>query len=208
MRTNTLSDRRYSSSRAYAMIDGMLDMLTVGIACIRIDGELMYANKAALEMLTRCGIISAISDIPQAKDRINDSTLKKLRLDKHETIVIRSKSCELQIQIAPFINFNEEDPAFMERRRGAMLILHESGCVALPSHTQLKSLYGLTQAEARLALKLCEGNTPSECAANMGVSITTIRSQLRALMEKTVSRRQAELLTKLLSSPSASVHAE
>ncbi|MFM9835856.1 MAG: helix-turn-helix transcriptional regulator, partial [Methylophilaceae bacterium] len=165
-------------------------------------------NKAAFEMLTRSGIISAISDIPQAKERIHNSTLKKLRLDKHETIVIRCKSCELQIQIAPFININEQDPTNVERRRGAILILHESGRIALPSQAQLKSLYGLTQAEARLALKLCEGSTPSECAKNMGVSISTIRSQLRALMEKTNSRRQAELLTKLLSSPSTSVQTE
>ena len=206
MRTNSLLDRVYSSGRAYAMIDGMLDMLTVGVACIRINGELMYANKAALDMLNRCGTLLTNIDHPQAKDRINDSTLKKLHLDMHQTMVICNQNCELQIQVAPFRNAMADDSTTVERRRGAMLILHESGSVALPSLEQLKSLYGLTQAEARLALKLCAGNTPTECAKNMGVCITTIRTQLRALMEKTGSHRQAELLTKLLSSPSASMH--
>ena len=211
MRINTSLDRRYSSGRAYAMIDGMLDMLTVGVACIRANGELMYANKAALEMLNRCGILLTNFDHFLAKEKITDSTLKKLPLDSHHTTVIRNKNCELQIQVAPFQNYVEGDFAEdgsieVERRRGAMLILHESGRVALPSLEQLKSLYGLTQAEARLALKLCAGNTPTECAKNMDVSITTIRTQLRALMEKTGSHRQAELLTKLLSSPSTSIN--
>jgi DNA-binding CsgD family transcriptional regulator len=190
------------------MIDGMLDMLTIGVACIRLDGEVMYANKAAQGMLSNCGILLESSNFPIAKQRIQDSTLKKLRLDKQETIVIRNRNCELQIQIAPFNNTKLEQNSNVERRRGAMLILHESGRVALPSLQQLKSLYGLTHAEARIAIKLCEGNSPSECAKNMGVSITTIRTQLRALMEKTNSHRQTELLTKLLSSPSASISLE
>lgn len=188
------------------MIDGMLDMLAVGVACIRINGELIYANKAAMEMLSHCGILLSGLDHAQVKDRLNSSVLKKLRLDTHHTTVIRHQNCELQVQVAPFQNRIDDDANAVERRRGAMLILHESGQVSLPLPEQLKSLYGLTQAEARLALKLCEGNTPAKCAKNMGVCITTIRTQLRALMEKTGSHRQTELISKLLSTPSASIH--
>ena len=34
MRSDTLNSTEYDSGRAYAMIDGMLDMLAVGVACI------------------------------------------------------------------------------------------------------------------------------------------------------------------------------
>jgi DNA-binding CsgD family transcriptional regulator len=205
---NTLSESRIASVRSYAMINGMLDMLTIGIACIRVDGEVMYANKSGLELLYRSNLIPSKSDLPLAKVRICGSILKKLNLNKHETILIKNHSCELQIQVAPFSNQISDKSLKFERRRGAMLILHESGRVDLPSKSELISLFGLTQAESKLAIKLCGGHTPKECAEYLGVSITTIRTHLRGLMEKTKSRRQSELLTKLLSAPSARVNTE
>jgi DNA-binding CsgD family transcriptional regulator len=185
------------------MINGMLDMLTIGIACIRVDGEVMYANKSGLELLFKSGFIPCKSDIPLAKVRICSSILKKINLNKHETILIKNQTCELQIQVAPFSNPNSDKTLKFERRKGAMLILHESDRLDLPSSSELISLFGLTPAESKLAIKLCERHTPKECAEHLGVSITTIRSQLRGIMEKTDSHRQAELLAKLISSPSA-----
>jgi hypothetical protein len=161
---NTLSDTKMTSFRSYAMVNSMLDMLTIGIACIRFDGEVMYANRSGLELLYKCDIIPCKSDIPLAKLRICNSVLKKLDLNKHETILIKNHTCELQIQVAPFTNPTNDNSIRFERRRGAMLILHESGRIDLPSSSELISLFGLTQAESKLAIKLCEGLTPKECA--------------------------------------------
>lgn len=202
---NTAANNASGNNRTYAMVDNMLNMFTVGVACVRTNGEIMYANQAAQAMLNRCSILLAQCPHTHAEGRINDSTLRKLALDTQQTTVIRHQNIELQIQVEPFQNIVNGDADETERRHGAMLILRESGSVALPSIEQLISLYGLTQAEARLALKLCNGDTPAECAKCLNVSISTIRTQLRAVLEKTGSHRQAELLTKLLSSPSTSV---
>jgi len=204
---NSLACSMPGSSRTYAMINSMFDMLTIGVACIRKNGELMYANQAAIGMLNRSGIIVAKSEHLNFNSKINDLALKKLNLDTNQTVVIRRQNIELQLQVKPFRNTYAINTDQIERRQTAMLILHESGSVALPCIEQLKSLFDLTPAEARLALALCSGYTVSECAENMGVCITTIRTQLRAVMEKTGSHRQAELLTKLLSCPSASIRA-
>ena len=205
---NTLSDNKVTSVRGYAMINGMLDMIAIGIACIRVDGELMYANKYGLELLFISGLIPFKSDIPLAKLRICNSILKELDLNKRETILINNKKCELQIQVAPLSNTNTDKSPNFERRKGAMLILQEFGRVDLPSPSALKSLFGLTQAECKLAINLCMGQTPKECADHLGVSITTIRSQLRGIMEKTNSHRQTELITKLITSPTTRVNLE
>ncbi len=207
MDSTTLPSNQSGASRTYAMISNMFDMLAVGIACVRINGEIMYANQAAIEMLSRAKVLLSNTEHANFDGKINDATLKKLRLGERQTTVIRLPQLELQVQVEPFHNTGKEFDE-TERRNGAMLILRESGAVALPSIEQLISLYHLTQAEARLALRLCNGDAPDECADCLNVSISTIRTQLRAVLEKTNCHRQAELLTKLLSSPSASVRAK
>ncbi|WP_212407255.1 helix-turn-helix transcriptional regulator [Bradyrhizobium liaoningense] len=61
----------------------------------------------------------------------------------------------------------------------------------------IQSLFDLTPAEARVARGLAVGDTLDEIAAASGLSRNTIRSQLRGALEKTGSRRQAELVALL-----------
>jgi DNA-binding CsgD family transcriptional regulator/PAS domain-containing protein len=59
-------------------------------------------------------------------------------------------------------------------------------------------LWGLTRAEAVLAQHLADGSSLSEAADMLGVSINTVRTQVRALFAKTETRRQSELVRALL----------
>jgi DNA-binding CsgD family transcriptional regulator len=58
----------------------------------------------------------------------------------------------------------------------------------------LARLFRLTCAESRVLAHLTNDRTPSEIAAALGVSITTVRSHLKALFAKTGTRRQSELV--------------
>jgi DNA-binding CsgD family transcriptional regulator len=61
----------------------------------------------------------------------------------------------------------------------------------------VQSLFDLTPAEARVARHLTTGQTVEEIAAGAGVSLTTVRSQVRGVLEKTGSRRQVEAIALL-----------
>lgn len=63
-----------------------------------------------------------------------------------------------------------------------------------PKATLLADLFACTPAEIRLAELIARGLSPEECAARLGVSINTVRSQLRALFRKTDTERQGELV--------------
>jgi DNA-binding CsgD family transcriptional regulator len=63
-----------------------------------------------------------------------------------------------------------------------------------PSAAFLRSAFGLTAAEAMLAIALCGGDCLAEFAGARGISIHTARTQLRALLAKTRTDRQAELV--------------
>lgn len=58
----------------------------------------------------------------------------------------------------------------------------------------LAELFKLTPAESRLADLIVQGVSPEDCAGRLGVSINTVRSQLRALFCKTDTTRQSELV--------------
>lgn len=64
-----------------------------------------------------------------------------------------------------------------------------------PQMGLLTDLFQLSPAEQRLALLLAQKLTPEACAERLGVSINTVRSQLRSLFHKTGTSRQAELLS-------------
>lgn len=58
----------------------------------------------------------------------------------------------------------------------------------------LRQIFGLSPAEARLALSLGSGETLAEAAEAYGVSVATARAQLKAIFQKTGVRRQAGLV--------------
>ena len=63
-----------------------------------------------------------------------------------------------------------------------------------PSTGLMRSLFDMTVAETRVATGLMRGRTLKEIAEDGGVSITTVRSQLSSILEKTGCTRQAELV--------------
>ncbi|MBH1962919.1 MAG: helix-turn-helix transcriptional regulator [Comamonadaceae bacterium] len=79
----------------------------------------------------------------------------------------------------------------------ALVVLHDLCNSSPPYGAQqhlLQQIYGLTPAEARIALAVCQGDTPAQAARRTGVGIGTVRTQLRAIFAKTETSGQAELI--------------
>ena len=75
----------------------------------------------------------------------------------------------------------------------ALLLLVPVGRERTPPADLLRSLFDLTPAAARVAQGVATGQTLDDLAQAGGVSINTVRNQLRAVLEKTGCARQAEL---------------
>ncbi|MGF2508686.1 helix-turn-helix transcriptional regulator, partial [Ralstonia pseudosolanacearum] len=67
----------------------------------------------------------------------------------------------------------------------------------------LAALFDLTEAESRLASALVQGDTLEQYAQRRGVSIGTVRYQLKQVLSKTGTNRQSELMRKVLCSAAA-----
>lgn len=75
----------------------------------------------------------------------------------------------------------------------AVVFVREPGAARNVTGTLLAQLYGLTGAEAQVAMVLLDGASPPEVAARLGIGLATVRSHLHSLFAKTGTRRQAEL---------------
>jgi DNA-binding CsgD family transcriptional regulator len=62
----------------------------------------------------------------------------------------------------------------------------------------LKCHFGLTPAEARLALHLVAGETLRSADAKLGITYETARTHLKSIFSKTGTCRQAELVVVLV----------
>jgi DNA-binding CsgD family transcriptional regulator len=78
-------------------------------------------------------------------------------------------------------------------------VVRGADLVCVPETARLRAEFGLTKAEARLALRLAEGSSLASAAQAFDVKLTTIRSQLQQVFAKTGTSRQSELVAMLLS---------
>jgi DNA-binding CsgD family transcriptional regulator len=64
----------------------------------------------------------------------------------------------------------------------------------------IRELFGLTNTESLVAVKLSQGQSPSEIAADLSVSVETVRTHLRHILSKTGTNRQGSLVSLVLRS--------
>jgi len=90
----------------------------------------------------------------------------------------------------------------------ALLLVSDPTTRRMPPDRFLRLLFGLSPTEVRLAEALVAGLSPGEYAADAGVSMNTVRTQIRSMFEKTRTRRQADLVKLLTSLPAIRLDGE
>jgi len=90
--------------------------------------------------------------------------------------------------------------AALEACVAAALFINDPDLFPRIDFGNLARLYGLTAAERRLAVLFLKGKMLSDAAELLGVSVHTVRSQLKSILHKTGVSRQSELVKLLLSS--------
>jgi len=63
-----------------------------------------------------------------------------------------------------------------------------------PPESDLAELFGFSPAEARLGVSLMTGKTVTEIAAEFGLRVPTLRTQLRSILKKVGAKRQSDLV--------------
>ncbi|WP_077035575.1 helix-turn-helix transcriptional regulator [Pelomonas sp. KK5] len=180
--------------------------VAAGLALFGLDGagRIVHANGHAEAMLRdaqhlvqRGAVLQAAHDGDAARLRETLANVGATGLAQRFSITSRSgepNACFLTISALPA-------DAPLRSRLGTARVLvmaRRPGHAVLPANEQLASLFGLTRAESAVALALASGRTPDEYASEAGVGISTVRTHMRAVFDKTYTRRQADLVRLLL----------
>jgi DNA-binding CsgD family transcriptional regulator len=85
----------------------------------------------------------------------------------------------------------------LEGEAAALLMLLDLDECLQPEAASLQEIFGLTKAEARLAVRLVCGETIEDIAEEHNITVSTARVQLKSVFAKTGTSRQAELVALL-----------
>ncbi|MFN4237689.1 MAG: hypothetical protein ACK4FZ_10690 [Vogesella sp.] len=179
-----------------------LDHLQYGVAGLGDDGELCYANRRAEQLLAQLGGEIQARGL-QRHGRLY-SLLQQCRLGGH-AVSYRQQQTDgtLYCLLLPLSRslLWLPDASWESTYTRYLLILNDSRQLRVAPASQLRELFDLSPAEARLAHALASGCTLDDYAAANCVSVNTVRSQLRQVLAKTGESRQQDLVRSLLMIP-------
>lgn len=84
-------------------------------------------------------------------------------------------------------------PGLVNRAAAAIFVSSATPALA-DAGTLVGQIFGLSAAEARVFDLIAQGQTPAEAAARLGIGVSTVRTHLLHIFDKTGVRRQADLV--------------
>lgn len=187
-----------------------LDALPWGVLFIDAMGAVLSHNRAAEEILAaQDGLVlrrgrlfaAAPAEMARLEAAVRQAALSAngLALPPDALALPRpSRLRPLSVIVAPV---GVSSPVAGERPPVALVFVADPERRVEPQATVLRRLYGLTAAEATLALALLQGDGLSEAADRLGIRLSTAKTQLQSVFAKTDTRRQAELVKLVLQGP-------
>lgn len=189
----------------------VLDRIERAVIVTASDGSVRFANQAADRLLSRGTSIDA-----------RNGRLRARRHDLTETLhgIIRRAAATavgaeaVAVDSVSLPSDNDEHPPLAvvaeplappqsdrfgySTTAGAILFIGDSRAASHPPVERLRTVYGLTQAEARLTSLIVAGKGVEGAAQTLKVSANTAKYHLKAVFEKVGVSRQTQLVRRVL----------
>jgi DNA-binding CsgD family transcriptional regulator len=209
----SVHDRVLELGLRAAALDDAVDQLAFGLALLDPQGRVLLANRAIADWMRRrdglCGQGPRLGAAMPNEDRLLGRMISDAaRIAAGESLsapgmlaVTRpSLGRALQVVVAPVRGRRASALLDDQGATPAVLVLAFDPEIGSRSHELvLRRVFGLTPAECLLAAALMRGESLKLHADRSGVTRETVRSQLKAIFEKTGTHRQGELIATLMS---------
>lgn len=175
------------------------DQLSVAVLILSASGRILFANRAASTMLEAGWPIRLLDGCLQGKDRSVSAALKQAI----ELVSSRQQSAEACHYEVCLAQPSADRPGAIADLRpltqdGAepviALFITQAGQANHHGIDGFAEAYGLSKAETRILKALVDTQGPAEAAALLNIALSTVKSHLRKIFQKTNTSRQAELL--------------
>jgi len=187
-----------------------LDLLSVGVVVCDTTGKMLTANQTAERILGQSdgllrgsdGVLTTTPDEPASlRDAIAQVAKGDLRENapRGRVFAVRRPSGKRPLTLL-LRAATAAGEARADTEAAVLIMIQDSALPLEAAEAELRQLYGLTSAEARLSNLLMEGAALEDCCIQLGIRRTTARMHLRNIFAKTGVRRQGELVALLLKS--------
>ncbi|WP_157218055.1 helix-turn-helix transcriptional regulator [Flavisphingomonas formosensis] len=189
-----------------ALYDRSAERLGIGAALLTEARQLVFANVVLRDMQAHgCPLLIRGSRVIGARPQ--DDAPLQAALDRlirfpaagqegvHLLLGAADGGAAWSVLAEPVIDPIPADP---DARPAVMLLVRAPGHFRPATAEHLVRQFGLTPAEAELALQLAQGRTLDEASASGGISRNTARNQLAAIFSKTGVNRQTDLVRLIL----------
>jgi DNA-binding CsgD family transcriptional regulator len=185
----------------------VMNRLALGVMLVDRERRPIVSNRTAERLVALNDGLLLSADGLRASNRRDDSVLQRLlgqaiagahdssHTNRVMAISRPSGKRAFPVLIAPLL---EGEPGDAAEDAVASVLFGDPDAKRAISPDLLQTFYDLTPAEAELVGLLAEGVSLEEAAKRRGVTINTVRSQLKNVFAKTDTNRQGELIRLVL----------
>lgn len=210
-RARALSIRLETLESRERILYDVLDRLPVGIVFVDETGAFLRANTMGERILVqgdglgsnRGRVVAERSHDTQVLHAAIASAARPDRLAANRVpLGLRlprpSGRRDLDVMVSPISAVSK---AWADGRAAAFLVVSDGSSDLEAVSRRMQELYGLSATEAALSAAISSGTTVKEWAQERGVSVETVRWQLKQVFQKTATSRQTELVRLVLLGP-------
>lgn len=201
---------RRAQDRERVLLD-TLDIMPIGIALLSGSGTVLSANRMAREVIETEEALYVGSNglgikLATGRFRFRDllaSSLADSRTEGDSEIQSFSvpRAGERRPITMMMIPVKDWSARRTDRDPAAVLLIGDPERPVDVDPRNLIRLYGLSRAEARVAVLLAKGLRLEQSAQHLGLTYETVRKHLKQIFSKTGTDRQAELIRTITSGP-------
>ena len=180
-------ERRAGNAAVWHWLSAMLDEVDYGMLLLVDETHAVHVNHAAraeldarhpLQLLGRELRARRPQDVAPLRDALNSASRRGLR----KLLTLGDPEHNISVSVVPLSALGHEG-------RGATLVILGKRQVCEPLSVQgYARSHGLTPAETRVLEALCRGARPGEITLQLGVAISTVRTQIGRSEERRVGK--------------------
>jgi len=206
-RAQDVATRLNSAGDNRGLLENVLDWLTDGVALLRADGDIVYANDALRE-IAQCSDGFQISDC--AIEFRDPNARRRFGVALEAVQRIGDPSCDARptdfpvprvdgmpayiVSVRPLVRGQLQTTRHVQAE--IMVLIRDPLSRRSATTKILQDLFSLTNAEAYLAQAVCNGVTTGAYASERRISLNTVYSHLKHIREKTGCKSVPELIRK------------
>jgi DNA-binding CsgD family transcriptional regulator len=188
-----------------SVLEDSLNTLGFGVILLAPDNRVVHCNEQAERMLRQYRVLTVQSGCFGLRDsRLNQRLQTLLGAANQQTQALAERRAgafsfqgseheTLRLVVAPFLSRANEE----RREVTAIAFIYVARLGQLDDTFYLQQVFAFTSREAECALKLVQGLSLDEIAAQMALTRNTVKTHLRNLFAKTGTRRQGALIATL-----------